>query len=253
MVTEAPNNNELINTDPIELITDLYDGTSENINDQAFAIAILYYLTDFSKKYETKTITNIERNYQTDLDKLQDKLINENRKGLEELFNKQSEATMKEYNIPESKYSKVTNPNTAQEVINTTQSTIEAMIQQMKSDIKTRLLVWKEDTAKDNKSFDINANLNRAARRLKDTIRYGTSRVKQKAQRGIQKFVHQPETLYVWVNNGPAPCGWCILQSEKAPQVMDDWEMDHPNGYCSLEPTGEYDFSKQYKELMGIS
>ena len=53
MVTETPNNNELINTDPIELITDLYDGTSENINDQAFAIAILYYLTDFSKKYES--------------------------------------------------------------------------------------------------------------------------------------------------------------------------------------------------------
>ena len=86
MVTEAPNNNELINTDPIELITDLYDGTSENINDQAFAIAILYYLTDFSRKYETKTITNIERNYQTDLDKLRRKISWHEESALLDLF-----------------------------------------------------------------------------------------------------------------------------------------------------------------------
>lgn len=251
MVTETPTNNELENTDPIDLLEDLFTDNSSNIDDHSFAIALLYFIIEFNDKYSTKSLSYIEKHYEKDIDNLQSKLIKKNESGLKNLFDTQAKSTMKEYNIPESKFSKVDVKTTSTEVIATTNSTIQSIANQLKDDIRTRLFVWKEDTGKDDKDFDIKANINRAARRLKDTISYGSNHVRQKAERGVQKFVYKPEALFKWVCLGPAPCQWCILQSEMPPRKIDDWEMDHVHGYCKLRNTGEYDFSKEYEALMG--
>jgi hypothetical protein len=250
VVTEVPTNNELESTDPIEALEDLFTDNSPNIDDHSFAIALLYFIIDFNDTYSTKNLSYIQKHYQKDLDDLQEKLIKKNEEGLKNLFTSQSESTMKEYNIPESKFGKVDVKTTPDEVIATTNSTIQALINQMKDDIRTRLLVWEEDTGKDSKDFDINASINRAVRRLKDTISYGSNHIRQKAERGVQKFVYKPEALFSWVCLGPAPCAWCVAQSEMPPRKIDDWELDHVNGNCRLRNTGEYDFSKEYKALL---
>lgn len=251
MVTEVPNNNEFLGISLKEEIDNLYDYEGRTLEDNAFAIALLYFLTDFNNKYSTKTYNYVEKHYKDDLETLREKLIRKADTETDNLFKYHSETTMKEYNIPESKYNKVTNPHTPNEIKNTINSTINGAINQIRDDITTKLNVWKDDIAKKPKDFNIKPNINRLTRRIRNTIDYATSRIKWHSRTGIQKFVFEEKQLYDWYCAGPNPCPICIEKSKQAPKTIDEWESDHPNGYCILIPVGEPSYTTDYTEIIG--
>lgn len=251
MVTEIPTNNELLGINLKDEIEGLYDYNNRTLEDNAFAIALLYYLSEFNNKYSTKTLKYIENHYEDDLDKLGDKLIRKAETETDRLYTNQTQTTMKEYNILESDYGKVKLTTTTDDLKTTITSTITASINQIKDDIRVKINVWKDDIAKKAKDFNIQANINRLVRRIKNTLDYAISRITWLGRTAVQKFVFQPQQLYEWYCAGPKPCPICIAKSKEAPKTIDEWEADHPNGYCVLMPVGDHLYSVDYTEIIG--
>ena len=250
VVTEVPSNNEILGISLADEIHNLFDYKTGDVDDDAFAIALLFLLESFYTKYNSKSLDYISSNYESDLDDLEKRLNRKSEEGLNSLFQTQEETTMKELGVPESNYSKVKNPNSPKTVITAVTDTIKAFINQLRDDIRVKLSVWKADVGKKASDFKITANLQRAVKRLKTTIKYSTFAVKQKAQRGIFKVAYGEEALYKWVCYGPNPCEWCLKNQASSPRKVDEWELDHPNGHCGLEVVKEK-FIDDFNELVG--
>lgn len=224
------------------------DLTGIDDNDEIL-LALLYLLEEFYEKYYTKSPNYILSHVDKDIEKLEknikDKLSARSDEYIEDLeYNH-----MLSFNITQDMQSEVLLDYDVSITLEVTESTITAILEQLKQDIKTKALVW-QDQGHNVDEFNIKANYNRASKRLKNAIEYYTNTSRQKVTRAVMKYVYASETLYQWVCLGSNPCAWCIDNSKSAPRKLEDWELDHVNGRCALIPLNEK-YSQEYKDLIG--
>lgn len=212
-------------------------------------LALLYLLEDFYDKYYTKSPKYILSHIDKDIDKLE--------KNISSKLNARSDAyiedllykTMLSFNLTQDMQSKVVLEYDIGITLEVTESTLTAILEQLRQDIKTKALVW-QDQQHNVDDFNIRANYNRATKRLTDAVKYYTTTTRQKVSRAVQKYVYGDNMLYNWVCLGRNPCEWCIENSKSPPRKVDEWELDHINGHCALIPATE-EYSDEYKKLMG--
>lgn len=252
MVTEVPTINELYGISLKTNIENLAHQNNNNPDEDAFTIAVLSLLDELKNKYSTKTLEYITNHYQQDMEKLEDQLNKLIETNTDKLFNNSQEVTMMEYSIPESKFQFVVNPHNTANIVETAKSSVKAMINQLIDDIRTKIHVWNDNVGKNTTDFSITPNFDRAKRRLKTNSAYVIRRAREHARRGIQKFVFRETQLYIWYCAGKNPCAWCIEQSKQAPRTIDEWETDHPYGYCQLITAGELQYRQEYLDLIGM-
>ena len=95
-------------------------------------------------------------------------------------------------------------------------------------------------------------NFRRAIKRINDVVGSGLVNAKEKSHREVSKFVYGEDALFYWVCKMDAKtCAWCRSQARSEPRPIDEWELDHPYGRCTLKPVKE-EFSSDYKLLVGI-
>ncbi len=250
MVTQTPSLSELLGQDPSNLLSGVFTDDSQSIDDHAYAIALLYYLNNFYKKYKTKSYNYIEQHYQADLNQLQNQLTSKNSSELNKLYDKYAKSEMDNYNIPKSKQGQVNLQYRIDETITLVNNSITSAITEMKNDIQVKIQVWKNDLAKKATDFSITANIERLGRRIRTNIGYSTTMADQKAVRSVKSFVYGQKMLYYWVCYGPNPCSWCIANSKLPPRTIEKWEYDHPHGHCGLEAANQTEYTMEYMELI---
>lgn len=211
-------------------------------------LALIYLLEEFYDKYYTKSPNYILSHIDKDIEKLEKKMVDKLKERGEQYIDDLEYANLIKYNITQDLQSKITLDYDVATTFEVTESTLKAILEQLRQDIKTKALVW-IDQNNPVEDFNIKANYTRASKRLTDAGNYfkGTSR--QKISRAVQKYVYG-ETLFYWACLGTNPCAWCIDQSKSPPRKIEDWELDHINGHCALIPVKEA-YSEEYRNLIG--
>lgn len=217
-------------------------------NDEVL-LALLYLLEEFYDKYYTKSPSYILSHIDKDIDKLEKNMSNRLSSRSGEYIEDLVYTSMLSYNLTQDMQSKVALEYDIAITLEVAESTLTAILEQFRQDIKTKSLVWQDQGHKVD-DFTIKANYNRATKRLTDAIHYYTNTARQKVTRAVQKFVYGNDMLYNWVCLGRNPCEWCIENSKSPPRKMDEWELDHINGHCALFPASE-EYSDEYRKLMG--
>lgn len=212
-------------------------------------LALLYLLEDFYDKYYTKSPKYILSHIDKDIDKLQKSMSNKLSARSVEYIDDLLYQTMLSHNLTQDMQSKIQLEYDIDITLEVADSTLVAILEQFRQDIKTKALVW-QDQGHNTDDFNIKANYNRASKRLTDAIRYYTNTARQKVTRAVQKFVYSKDMLYYWVCLGRNPCEWCIENSKSPPRKIDEWELDHINGHCALFPASE-EYSEEYNKLIG--
>lgn len=222
------------------------DGIEDN---DEILLALLYLLEEFYDKYYTKSPNYILKHIDDDIDKLKKNMFDklDERKG--SYIDDLEYAYLLKHNITQDLQAKVQLEYDVNITLEVTKSTLEAILEQLRQDVKTKALVW-NDIGNQVNDFNIKANYTRASKRLTDAGNYYKNTVKQKIARAVQKFVYDKSVLYYWACLGTNPCSWCIAQSKSPPRKLEDWEYDHQNGHCALIPV-EIAYSDEYKELIG--
>ncbi len=212
-----------------QMSSDFYDysyTTLQDNDDDELTIAFLMTLLSFYDKYMSKSPNYILSHIDKDIKKLQSNLLSDLKKYDEKTIIDKIREKLDYYD--EFDYD-VTQTN------DVTESTINAIIQQLHQDIITKALVW-IDQGNELEEFDIKANYQRAVKRLRDTASYYNGMVRQKVERTMLQKIYGNQQLYYWRCYGRRPCAWCIEQSKMPPRPLNEIPFDHPNGECGLEP-----------------
>lgn len=212
-------------------------------------LALLYLLEDFYEKYYTKSPNYILSHIDKDVEKLKKNMFDKLSSRSDEYIEDLEYNYMLSHNLTQDMQSRVQLEYDTKVTLEVTESTIIAILEQFKQDVRTKALVW-QDQGHNVDEFNIKANYNRASKRLKDAVNYFTNTSRQKVTRAVMKYVYDDSTLYYWVCLGSNPCPWCIDNSKSAPRKIEDWELDHVNGHCTLVPKEER-YSDEYKKIMG--
>lgn len=236
----------------VDLLTQLadlfdYKEYGGDLNEKEYGLAMLMLLEDFTKKYNSKGYNYIEKHFDEDLNKLQDKLLQVN----EKQFNKYEEATVREellkQNIPQKNHKKVNLKYNIKTTKTVADQTIKNIITNLRNEVKLNLLVVKDRN--DEEALNLAPKLRDAIKRIKNTVSYATNVSTQRIQRSILHFKYGDEMLYKWVSaHLSTTCGWCLHQETLPPRREEDWELDHPHGKCWLVPMTNF-LSAPYQEL----
>ena len=128
------------------------------------------------------------------------------------------------------------------------ESSITALVNQLRDDIRTKAQFFVDNMS--NSDFSIKPNFGRAVKRVTDTVGNNFNYSKEKSHRKILKFVYGDDTLYRWYSaHLPNTCEWCLMQEKRPPRKIDDWELDHPNGHCVLDPV-DRTYSDEYYSIL---
>lgn len=212
-------------------------------------LALLYLLEEFYEKYYTKSPNYILSHIDKDIDKLSKNMKSKLSARSNEYIEDLEYNHLLSFNITQDMQSKIKLDYDVNITLEVAESTIDAILEQLKQDIKTKSLVW-QDQSNNVDEFNIKANYNRATKRLKDAIEYYTNTSRQKVTRAVMKYVYDDGMLYYWVCLGSNPCPWCIDNSKSPPRKIDEWELDHIHGKCALIPADEK-YSAEYMKLIG--
>ena len=221
-----------------------YDG---DLDEKEYALAILMCLQDFTKKYSSKSYAYIEKHFDEDCAKLEEKLLQINDKQ----FQKYESATIRKEllneNIPSKNHKKVDLKYDLKTTKQVSETTIKNAVQSLRNEIKLNILVVKDRNMED--AFNLEAKLKTAIKRIKRSVKYTTNMTTQKIKRSILGFKHGDEMLYKWQSaHLETTCGWCLHQETLPPRRKEDWEEDHLNGNCELVPMTEF-LTAEYQEL----
>lgn len=128
------------------------------------------------------------------------------------------------------------------------ESSLKSAINQLKYDLLSKSLFFTDNMS--NSDFSIEKNFKRAYQNVVDAVGNNLLYSKEKSHRNVLKFKYGEDKLYKWYHmNDSKVCDWCIMQGNKPPQRIDDWELDHPHGRCTLEPI-DPSFSDEYYLLL---
>ena len=216
---------------------------SYDTDEQFVILMCLALLEAYYELYNNQSPSEILKTITDDMDSFKEELSSEGIRYIQEAVDKVFEEELEEYNIPSSTIT----PDYNNLVIS---AGINALVNQLRDDLKAKAIYYANNLA--NTPFDVKPNFERAIKRINDVIGTGLIHAKEKSHREVSKFVYGEDALYRWVCVMDAKtCAWCRSQARSEPRKIDEWELDHPFGRCSLVPVTE-EFSDDYKLLVGI-
>lgn len=237
-------------------MTDMYSNLAKlfdykeykgDLDEKEYALAILMCLQDFTKKYSSKSYNYIEKHFDEDCVKLEEKLLQINDKQFQKFESATIRKELLKEKIPTTNHKKVNLKYDLKTTKEVAEATIKNAIQSLRNEVKLNMLVVKDRKSEDD--FNLEPKLKTAIQRIKKSVAYSTGMSLQKIKRSILGFKYGDEMLFKWQSaHLGVTCGWCLHQETLPPRRKDDWEADHLNGHCELVPMTEK-LSAPYQEL----
>ena len=221
-----------------------YDG---DLDEKEYGLAILMLLQDFTKKYSSKSYNYIEKHFDDDCKRLEEKLLQVNEKQFEKYENARVKNELLNNNIPTNNHKKVDLKYDVATTKKVAETTIKNIITTLRNEVKLNIQVMKDNGRTED--FNIEPKLKQAIQRIKRTVKYTTGKISQRVYRGMLGFKYGEDMLYTWQSaHLDTTCGWCLHQETLEPRRREDWEEDHMNGHCELIPISDK-LSAPYQEL----
>lgn len=236
----------------VDLLTNLadlfdYKEYEGDLDEKEYGLAIMVLLEDFTKKYSSKSYDYIEKHFDDDCVKLEEKLLQINEKQFEKYENAQVKNQLLRENVPLKNHKKV---NLDYEIKSTkivAETTIKNAIQTLRNEVKLNIQVMKDKGRE--QDFNLEPKLKQAINRIKRSVKYTTGKISQRIRRSVQGFKYGEDMLYTWQSaHLDTTCGWCLHQETLEPRRREDWEEDHLHGHCELIPISNK-LSAPYQEL----
>ena len=236
----------------VDLLTNLadlfdYKEYEGDLDEKEYGLAIMMLLEDFTKKYSSKSYDYIEKHFDDDCAKLEERLLQINEKQFEKYENAQVKNQLLRENVPLKNHKKV---NLDYEIKSTkvvAETTIKNAIQTLRNEVKLNIQVMKDKGRE--QDFNLEPKLKQAINRIKRSVKYTTGKISQRIRRGVQGFKYGEDMLYTWQSaHLDTTCGWCLHQETLEPRRREDWEEDHLHGHCELIPISNK-LSAPYQEL----
>lgn len=236
----------------VDLLTNLadlfnYKEYEGDLDEKEYGLAIMMLLEDFTKKYSSKPYDYIEKHFDDDCVKLEERLLQINEKQFEKYENAQVKNQLLRENVPLKNHKKV---NLDYEIKSTkvvAETTIKNAIQTLRNEVKLNIQVMKDKGRE--QDFNLEPKLKQAINRIKRSVKYTTGKISQRIRRSVQGFKYGEDMLYTWQSaHLDTTCGWCLHQETLEPRRREDWEEDHLHGHCELIPISNK-LSAPYQEL----
>lgn len=221
-----------------------YNEYPNDLSEKEYALAILMILEDFTKKYNSKSYTYIEKHFDDDCKRLEEKLLQVNEKQFEKYENATRKNQLLAQDVPTNKHKLVNLQYDLKTTKQVMETTIKNIIASLRNEVKLNIQVVKDMGDED--SFNLEPKLREAIKRVKNTVKYGTGMGFQKIRRSVYDFKYGKDATYKWVTQGDSQvCAWCRAEERKPPRPLDELPFDHMNGRCGIEPvsaraTAEY-------------
>ena len=218
-----------------------YDG---DLDEKEYGLAIMMLLQDFTKKYSSKPYSYIEKHFDDDCKRLEEKLLQVNEKQFEKYENAMKRNQLLAQDVPTNKHKLVNLKYDLKITKQVMETTIKNIITSLRNEVKLNIQVVKDMSDED--SFNLEPKLREAIKRVKNTVKYGTGMGFQKIRRSVYDFKYGKDATYKWVTQGDSQvCFWCRAEERKPPRPLDELPFDHMNGRCGIEPvsaraTAEY-------------
>lgn len=218
-----------------------YDG---DLDEKEYGLAIMMLLQDFTKKYSSKPYSYIEKHFDDDCKRLEEKLLQANEKQFEKYENAMKRNQLLAQDVPTNKHKLVNLKYDLKITKQVMETTIKNIITSLRNEVKLNIQVVKDMSDED--SFNLEPKLREAIKRVKNTVKYGTGMGFQKIRRSVYDFKYGKDATYKWVTQGDSQvCFWCRAEERKPPRPLDELPFDHMNGRCGIEPvsaraTAEY-------------
>ena len=218
-----------------------YDG---DLDEKEYGLAIMMLLQDFTKKYSSKPYSYIEKHFDDDCKRLEEKLLQVNEKQFEKYENAMRRNQLLAQDVPTNKHKLVNLKYDLKITKQVMETTIKNIITSLRNEVKLNIQVVKDMGDVD--SFNLEPKLREAIKRVKNTVKYGTGMGFQKIRRSVYDFKYGKDATYRWVTQGDSQvCFWCRAEERKPPRPLDELPFDHMNGRCGIEPvsaraTAEY-------------
>ena len=232
-----------------DLLTNLadlfeYNEYPNDLSEKEYSLAILMILEDFTKKYNSKSYSYIEKHFDDDCKRLEEKLLQVNEKQFENYENATRKNQLLAQDVPTNKHKLVNLQYDLKTTKQVMETTIKNIITSLRNEVKLNIQVVKDMSDED--SFNLEPKLREAIKRVKNTVKYGTGMGFQKIRRSVYDFKYGKDATYKWVTQGDSQvCAWCRAEERKPPRLLDELPFDHMNGRCGIEPvsaraTAEY-------------
>ena len=221
-----------------------YEG---DLDEKEYGLVMMQLLYDFTKKYSSKSYDYIEKHFDDDCVKLEEKLLQLNEKQFEKYENAQVKNQLLKENIPSKNHKKVNLDYNIKTTKTVAETTIKNTIQNLRNEVKLNIQVMKDNGRE--QDFNLEPKLKQAIGRIKRTVKYETGKISQRIRRSVQGFKYGEDMLYTWQSaHLENTCGWCLHQETLEPRRREKWEEDHLNGNCELIPISNK-LSAPYQEL----
>ena len=195
-------------------------------------------LQDFTKKYSSKSYNYIEKHFDDDCVKLEEKLLQLNDKQFQKYEEAQRKNQLLNINVPVNKQKKVDLKYDIATTKKVAETTIKNTIQTLRNEVKLNIQVVKDRG--DEESFNLEPKMREMIKRIKRTVNYETNMMFQKIRRSAYDFKYGGDATYKWVTRGDDKvCFWCRQEEKKPPRKLEDLPFDHMNGRCGIEPVSD--------------
>ena len=212
-----------------------YDG---DMSEKEYGLAIMMLLQDFTKKYSSKSYNYIEKHFDDDCVKLEEKLLQLNDKQFQKYEEAQRKNQLLNINVPVNKQKKVDLKYDIATTKKVAETTIKNTIQTLRNEVKLNIQVVKDRG--DEESFNLEPKMREMIKRIKRTVNYETNMMFQKIRRSAYDFKYGSDATYKWVTRGDDKvCFWCRQEEKKPPRKLEDLPFDHMNGRCGIEPVSD--------------
>lgn len=212
-----------------------YDG---DLDEKEYGLAILMLLQDFTKKYSSKSYNYIEKHFDSDCVKLEEKLLQLNDKQFQKYEDAQRRNQLLGIDVPVNKHKQVDLKYDVATTKKVAETTIKNTIQTLRDEVKLNIQVVKDRN--DEESFNLEPKMRDMIKRVKRTVNYETNMMFQKMRNSAYSFKYGEDAKYRWVTRGDERvCAWCRAEERKPPRKLEDLPFDHMNGRCGIEPVSD--------------
>ena len=160
-----------------------YEAYPNDLSEKEYALAILMILEDFTRKYSSKPYSYIEKHFDDDCKRLEEKLLQVNEKQFEKYENATRKNQLLAQDVPTNKHKLVNLKYDLKITKQVMETTIKNIITSLRNEVKLNIQVVKDMGDED--SFNLEPKLREAIKRVKNTVKYGTGMGFQKIRRSV--------------------------------------------------------------------
>lgn len=252
MVTEIPSISEIFGrSDDSFEIDNIPVDEGMTTDEELMYVAIFVILTSLYTGFEHKSVDYVLNKFPKAATNAGIKIDKTSKAELVKIVETHRVEILKEYKIHEKIIPQVKLDYNLQGTYSTLSSSVKAMINQLKDDVKTKALAAKERMS-EAKDFNLKSNFLRAAKRTRNFVKFNVQFAKQKVTRAAQKMRYGRNMLYYWVVAGRRTCQKCYDLARLPARPIDQWQYDHPNGNCKLSPVND-NSTKEYQGYLALS